>query len=99
MISSLSTALRVQSLAFAALLFARTIASRREQPVVPTPVNSSSCIVTVMVEAAYADFAGKAASTMAARTTADRSLCETEEKILLRILFPFLRVKYGSGHI
>ena len=26
---------------------------------VPTPVNSSSCIVTVMVEAAYADFAGK----------------------------------------
>src|SRR6185503_7302152 len=98
MMSSLSTAVRVQSLALAALLFARTIASRREQPLEGgVEVNSSSVVVTVIVSpAAYAGIAGNIASNMAASIRVDRNLCETEEKILLRILFPFLRVKWRS---
>src|SRR5215210_7789016 len=92
----MSTPSRVQLLALVPLLFVRTIASRREQSV-PSGVNSSVVVVTVMVEAAYAGIAGNAASTIAVITMAVKSFCETEEKILVCILFPFLRVKWGSG--
>jgi hypothetical protein len=43
-----------------------------------------------MVAAAYAGAVGSAISTMALIARAAKNLCENEETIVLRILYPFL---------
>src|SRR5574341_2519289 len=68
------------------LLLALIIASRREHPL--PLVRSSVVLVTVMV-AAKAGCAGIAPSAMAMIARAAKNLYGTEEKIVVRMLYPF----------